>query len=324
MIDRRKRKVAVVVTITMFLVASFVATQIDYQDLSDRIASSRFEPSAEIVTLGNQLDLTEKGQRVLYASSPVIAGRETFNDNCTNGGDEHVNVLGCYHDKKIFVFAIDNEQVAGIKEVTLAHELLHAVWSRLGQSERAKLGELLNHVYSMNEKLADKIQYYDVSERDNELHSIIGTEVRDLPDELERHYAKYFKNRASIVATYDGYSEVFDALKRESEELSEQMRVLEQAVFDLKTEYEERWDTLSAEITDFNQRANTGAFVSESAFRSERAVLEQKTNELNNLYTTINQKIDEYNGLVEKYNAVSVHLTELANSISSTAPPVEF
>lgn len=308
----------------LFAAACFVATQIDYQDISDRITSSQFEPSAEVADLSGNLELTDKGKRILYASSPVVAEGKEFNTNCAGGGDEHVNVLGCYYAKKIFVFAVKNDQVAGIKEVTLAHELLHAVWARLGEREHTKLGALLRQVYEKNAYLNDKMQYYAPSEFENELHSIVGTEVRDLPEELELHYAKYFKNRAAIVTTFEGYNEVFNQLMAQSEELSAKMAVLEKDITALKTDYEGRRDTLNAEITDFNRRADNHAFASNSDFYSERAILERDINDLNGLYEEINQKISEYNNLVEQYNAISVHLTELANSISSATPPVEF
>jgi hypothetical protein len=316
-----KKHIILSAVLALVVALGLLAARVDYQFLADKIASANFQPSQEVADLADKIHLTEKGRVILLASQPAVADRDLFNANCVKNTDENVNVLGCYHDRKIFVFAINHEQLSGIKEVTLAHELLHAIWSRLSDSEKTRLGAELRAVYAENAQLADKMQHYAASELENELHSVIGTEIKNLPETLEQHYAKYFQNRPAIAAIYAGYSAVFEELKAESDQLSAQMTALEQAIADLKTEYDERWDTLNAEIANFNQRANSGAFTSEAAFQKERAVLEKATADLSSLYTSINQKINDYNTLVEKYNTISVHLSELANSISSTAPP---
>src|SRR5690606_32509048 len=100
---------------------------------------------------------------------------------------------------------VANAQLDGIKEVTAAHELLHAAWDRLSKSEQTRLGALLEEAYTKigTDELEERMAYYERTqpgERANELHSIIGTEMADVGEELETYYKKYFIDRQQIVA----------------------------------------------------------------------------------------------------------------------------
>ena len=62
---------------------------------------------------------------------------------------------------------------------------------------------------------------YGEQERLEELYVRIGTKLRDIPDELEKHYQEYFLNRLKIVDYYEDYQAPF----RELHEKNETIRV---------------------------------------------------------------------------------------------------
>ncbi len=46
-------------------------------------------------------------------------------------------ILGCYNpsSRDIYIYNVTNSELDGVKEVTAAHEMLHAAWERLSESE---------------------------------------------------------------------------------------------------------------------------------------------------------------------------------------------
>jgi hypothetical protein len=52
--------------------------------------------------------------------------------------DADTSILGCYYDRKIYIFDVDSDELNGVHQSTLAHELLHAIWERHPDDEIAK------------------------------------------------------------------------------------------------------------------------------------------------------------------------------------------
>ena len=68
-----------------------------------------------------------------------------------------------------------------MKDVTAAHELLHAIWERMSLSERDRIGKLLDAEYervkdSDFEKLMQSYDRTEPGELINEINSLIVTE----------------------------------------------------------------------------------------------------------------------------------------------------
>ena len=99
---------------------------------------------------------------------------------------------------------------------TMGHEFLHAVFARLSESEERNLSIKLEKFYQANKQALDQYtiisayEYitdpgYDIYDlellqmygrsRHNEMYAIFGTEVFDVPSDLEEHYSQYFQNR---------------------------------------------------------------------------------------------------------------------------------
>lgn len=290
------------------------------QTLLDTFTAMQYQPTAEITSVESKLQLTDAGQKIFRASHPALASQSEFNQDCESHSVE-VSILGCYRAGTIYVYNIDEPELDGIIESTFAHELLHAVWERLESGERSELADLLNEVYlstQYHRVLADDLETYPAADQIDELHSRIGTQVKALPEKLERHYAKYFKDQDDIVDFYENYSEPFHALEAEISGLEDRLADLKQEI-DTKTDnYYERSEKLSAEIDEFNTCAGTeGCFRSTADFTSHRTALVSEQSALEDLYYEVDRLINDYNSLVAEYNNNVLRSQNLENAINS-------
>ena len=292
------------------------------QNVLDQLSVWSFEPSSSIKALDEKVQFTNRGKFIFYATKPIVANASEFNGECPRQ-EAGSPILGCYTtEDRIYVFDIDNPQLEGMKEVTAAHEMLHAVWERMSADEQAKIGALLTAAYekNANEALRERMAYYQRNEPDaltNELHSILGTEVSTLGSELENYYAKYFKDRQVILAMHDKYDAVYTGLNKQAETLYADMQSLSKSIEERSTTYGTQVSQLGSSIAGFNQRANSGNFSSASAFNSERAALVRRSNQLEADRAAINNDITKYEGMYTQYQALASQIEVLNDSVDS-------
>lgn len=214
------------------MVTAFIVVNRQY--VADAISVWHYTPSTEIAQITERTSFTDSGRFYFYASAPSVERAEAFNDICTRQ-ESGSAILGCYTAGRIVIYDVTNTQLDGIEEVTAAHETLHAVWDRLDDNERSRIGTLLEAEFTRikNTELEERMAYYERTEpgqRANELHSIIGTEFATLSPELEAHYAMYFKDRSAVVALHASYQSVFDTLSAQSDTLEQEIAVLKSAL----------------------------------------------------------------------------------------------
>lgn len=283
-----------------------------------------YQPSSEMTRIRDELRLTEQGEFRFNAAQPKLSEREEFNAYC-RGDDTEIAVLGCYTNGEIYVYNITDEQLTGIRELTTAHELLHVMWARMSDADKSALEESLAQVLEENRGfLAEELEAYNESERQEELYVRAGTEVKNLPEELEEHYREIFEDQDAIVDFYDSYISVFRALEAELDALSLKMEEMSGDIEGRTSAYEIAVEQLNADIVSFNGCAEVvGCFASAEEFYAERAELVERQNSLEAEYDSISALISEYNELVEKYNADVLRSEELNNKINSAARPAE-
>lgn len=306
-----------------FAILAFAAfVLLNQQYVKDQITYWSFEPTQNVQALESTIDFTPKGKFYFYAQQPQIDGSEAFNTSCQR--QEVGNpILGCYVTGRIYVYDVTNEQLDGIEEVTAAHETLHAVWDRMSESEQAKLGALLEAEYAKlgdNTDLVQRMEYYKRTEPgqlDNELHSILGSEIQNLSPALEAHYAQFFVDRQKIVDFHTKYATVFSTLKNQSDALYAELTTLGAAIEARSARYDADVTQLSADISAFNARADNGSFSSISQFNSERAALLNRSNKLEAERASIGVDIDSYNAKYKEYQKVSSAIEALNKSIDS-------
>ncbi|MBQ2622710.1 hypothetical protein IJG12_00050 [Candidatus Saccharibacteria bacterium] len=283
-----------------------------------------YKPSAEMVKIRDSLDLTSEGEFIFNASQPALSERDEFNQNC-RPTDAETAILGCYVMENIYVYNIEDEQLKGIKELTAAHELLHAVYARMSDEKKNNLESVLRQVYKDNKEiLEDDLKIYSSSERSEELYVRAGTEVKTLPDVLEKHYAKYFTNQDKVVSYYDSYIAVFRRLKAELKALEAEMSELNTKIDNMTTEYKNRVVQYEADVDQFNTCADTpGCFTSQWEFDTRRNVLVNEQIALDALYDEISNLIAEYNKKVEVYNSDVIETNRLTDKMNSNVKPKE-
>lgn len=267
------------------------------QQINDHFAAQRFEPSAQIASLTDRMLLTDAGHRIFWATEPTLEASQHFNDQCSQVDHaEGSHVLGCYSGDNIHLFEVTDDRLDGIVEVTAVHELLHAVFARLGDDERSslakKLRELYEEIAAEDPVLAERMSVYSsLSDTAfaNELHSVLGTEQRELPDWLEDHYSIWLQDRGAILDHFDSYHSIFDELKGKADALQAEMTALREDVEQRSAAYDQEVERFNAEWEDFIRRNEAYEFSDNpdefyrlrTDFYDRREVLSAEMNSLN-------------------------------------------
>lgn len=309
---------AVLLTITGLVV-------VNRQYVADAVSAWQYEPSAAIVEISKRTTFTDQGKFYFYASHPAIESAEQFNLHCQQQ-ESGSAILGCYSAGDIYIYDVTNDQLDGIEEVTAAHETLHAVWDRLGDTDKSRLTSLLEAELTRinSPELNERMAYYDRTEpgeRANELHSIIGTEFSGLSAELEAHYSTYFKNRSSVVSLHTSYQSVFDNLKKQSDELEKQINALKTSLDSAIAKYNAESAQLSKEIAALKAQESTVDRTSSSqvnAYNAKRQQLLSRIDTLDRSREAINAQTDTYNAKITAYNDLIVRTNNLSKSLDST------
>lgn len=315
--------VGLVVLLVCLLVSGFLI--INRQYVIDKITAWQYDPPKSIIQITKNAHLSEHGKFYFYASQPVLEATQAFNSECERK-EKHSAILGCYVNQRIYIFDVQNKLLDGVEEVSAAHEMLHAAWERLSQSERDRLKPLLEKAYKKvaDDELRTRMDYYSRTqpgERSNELHSIIGTEHKNIGPELEAYYSQYFDDRAALVDIYKEYEQIFVGIENKSTDLKSQLETLGKEIETLSAGYSHDVETLNQDIKQFNQRAESGYFASTTAFYDQRADLVARTDSLSGRRKQINQKIERYDQLLAELQKVSIKAETLNRSLDSTLAP---
>ena len=117
----------VLTPIIVLSVAVFVMA--NRQQIIDEIALWQYKPSAEIVAITDRVKMSDTGRKCLCSIRNQSANE--FNEDCRRVEKGNA-ILGCYNpsSRDIYIYNVTNSELDGVKEVTAAHEMLHAAWER--------------------------------------------------------------------------------------------------------------------------------------------------------------------------------------------------
>ena len=315
--------IAMVINIAVIVGMSWVA--LNPQRVVDQLVVWQYEPSIEIANYVDRTTMTEHGRFLFLASAPSIETEGDFDEICATQLED-VGILGCYlpDDKRIYLYDVTDDRLAGIEEVVAAHEMLHAAWDRLSDTERDRLAVLLEAEVTAradDAELQETLAFYAETEpgqRINELHSIVATEFASISEELEEYYSQFFVDRSAIIALHDASSAVFEEQEAQIEALVARLETLEASITADDATYNAGYDALNRDIDSFNARADAGDFSSQAQFDRERNALLARQAELDALFTSLDARVTEYNGLIEELDALNARITELNESINIT------
>lgn len=277
-----------------------------------------YAPTPIVQSLADNAGFSDLGRKLFYVHDPQLLKKDTFVERCTVGSE--TIVLGCYiSHQSINLFDIDDERLAGGEEVTAAHEMLHAAYDRLSPQEQDSLDALLVETFNElhDKRIEEVVRTYERRDKTvvaNELHSILGTDVRNLPGLLEEHYKKYFSDRSKVVALAEKYNDEFARREEEITSYDEQLAAIQGEIVRVESDIRLQSDVLTRQRSELeglkdNPEAYNASVVSYNALvRSYNGDLE-----------VLKGKVDTYNKLVEERNAIAIEERELVNAIDTRA-----
>ena len=290
--------------VTLLILASSFYAAYRIRDIIDWWKLRSYVPNESVRMLAINSGMNNRGTNLFYVHYPELLDKTQFRSSCTVG--EFTIVLGCYlTNQKIYVFDVTDERLEGVEEVTAAHEMLHAAYDRLSPKEKTRVELLLTDAFDRvtDERIRENVASYrnkDPSVVPNELHSILGTEVRDLPTELEDYYKKYFSNRLAVVEKAEKYSAEFQAREDKISAYDVQLSELNGEISRKQAELNEQSRGLARKRSEIE------------ALRSDVDAFNQAVTAYNRSVTTYNNEVTEVKALVESYNKIVVSRNEIA------------
>ena len=309
----------------LVLVGLFVALVVGFgqrQVIYDWWRLRDYEPPARIVALADAATMTDYGRKLFYVHRPELNDKAAFSANCQ--GIEQSIILGCYISRTgIYLFDVKDPRLAGVEEVTAAHEMLHAAYDRLGGEERQRIDQQLAAAFAKldDERIIKTMVAYrqrDPSIVPNELHSIMATEVRDLPAELENYYKRYFTDRLKVVAFSEQYEQAFTERKNQVARYDTQLAELKQQIAAAE-------QALSGQVEAIRrERARLDALLESDQTEQYNAAVpgfNAQIRQYNSLIATAQNLIEQFNQIVAARNAVAVEQQELVEALDSRLMP---
>lgn len=302
----------------MALVAIPIILYFNAQALSDWWALRGYTPPQSVVQLASRDTMTAYARHAFYVNHPVLeSSPNQFRSDCQE--TEKTIILGCYHgaQKGIFIYNVQDKRLAGVQEVTSAHEMLHAVYDRLSSKDRNYVDGLLQDYYNHglhDQRIIQTIHEYRQSEPNdvvNEMHSVFGTEIADLPAPLEAYYRKYFTNRQAVTVFEASYETEFTS--REAKIKADDARLSQ-----MKTQIDNEEQSLQQQLAQITaDRARLGSIRDPQAYNNAAASFNAEVSSYNAAVDSLRADIVAYNQLVEERNSIASELTSLDKSIDT-------
>lgn len=309
-------------TVLVVTAAVIILLVVNRQRIVDWYRGTQYTPSAAMQQIRQALNLTSDGDFLFAATKPEIYAAEEFNQNCREGASEAA-ILGCYTGGQVYVYDIDavsEPELAGIRETTTAHEMLHGAWARMSADERGELDAALQQVLAQNTAtLADELEMYtDLTAQKEELYVRAGTEIRDLPVALENHFAKYFKSRETIVDFYEHYAAAFKKREAKAEKLLKEIEQEKGTLEAKMQQLDSEADQLEIDVENFNDCASTPqCFTTQAEFASAREEIVGRQEALEGEMDSLNSQINAYNAKIDEYNQNVTESKQLQEKINS-------
>jgi hypothetical protein len=303
---------------SIVLVAIPIVGWLQRDKLFDAWRLHNYAPTSEVVHLADATTMTPAARNLFYVYHPQLDDKTSFSNNC--GNEEQTIVLGCYIlHKGIYLYNVPDNRLNGVEEVTAAHELLHAQYDRLSSSDKKKVdawtAEALKGI--TDERLLQTIENYrkkDPTVVPNELHSILGTEVRNLPADLENYYKRYFVNRAAIVDFADAYKGEFTSREQQVANIDTQLAAIKNQIDSLNTSLETQQVNLRTQYNTLQQQKKSGQVEAyNQAVPAYNLAVQRYNADVNKQRSLVTQ----YNNLVEERNNLAVEENQLIKALDS-------
>jgi hypothetical protein len=288
-------------------------------DLRNAFGEARDE---QLVGLLESATMTRAARTIVASVTASVDDRSQFVNDCRVREVPNSVVLGCFGHATLRVLRVDRPDLAPVMVVSAAHEMLHGAYLQLGRRERRRVDAELERAYSTidDPELSDLVAEYakrEPGQRDNELHSLLGTQVRNLSPQLERYYRHYFRDRQSVVGAFESYHQIFTALEQRHDVLQAQLDALDAQLGDLRPRYDD------AKAREADLRGQIEALRAQGRIAESNDLVAAQNAAVDEVNALVDQGValeDQYDAVVTEYNAVVANAHELYDAISATPP----
>lgn len=182
-------------------------------------------PDAEIAALADEAFLTVEGREIFFDARPRFRDEDELSQACDQRAFEPddfdgATTVGCYTGYDVIsIFKPDDARLRPMMVTTAAHELLHAVYARLGPAERDEVDALVEAEIvrvpaddGVHGQIAASVGDRPEN-RANELFAYLGSQVvldGGFAPELETYYARYFTDRDALVDVFLAFESTLD------------------------------------------------------------------------------------------------------------------
>lgn len=312
-----KKSLSLGISLVALVITAYSFTRV--QDIRDWLILRNYTPSAEIESIARATQLNDYGEKLFYVHDPKLETAESFNKDCVIA--ESSIVLGCYNGVNIFIYDVKDERLDGIHEVTAVHEMLHAAYDRLSKSEKERVDTLTTKQLAKlsSERIQKVIKQYrarDPAIVPNELHSVLGSEVRNLEPELEAYYSQYFIDRSAVVTLSEKYEQVFTKNENDREALGATLSLNKARL----ASYEQELSDKADDIRDHRVRLDgLLAAGNTTEYNNQVPAYNAKVKDYNNELTDYKTLLRDTNDVIVQYNSLVIYQNELIQSIDSRA-----
>ena len=301
-------------TITVAFLAAVFVTLTHFQDIADWFKLRNYTPPAAVKAFTIADTMTPHAVHLFYINHPVVESNvSTFRANCSIA--EQTIVLGCYKGNEygIEIYNVKDPRLNGVQQVTAAHEMLHAAYDRLSTKDRDSVDAMLQNYYQhdlTDQRIKDTINAYKKTEPNdvvNEMHSVFGTEVANLPAPLEQYYKQYFTNRAQVTNFAASYEGEFTKRKSQIDADDQQLSIM-------KTQINSEESSLQAQLAGLQADR---ASVENSDSQTVVNAYNSRVNAYNAGVRKLQSDITTYNALVVARNVIAAELDSLQSSLDT-------
>ncbi len=307
------------------LIAMLTFGWLNANAISDWLKLRGYSPSPQISTLAAEDTMTAYTKHLFYVDHPqLIASVNEFRQDCPDSPS--TIVLGCYHPglNGIYIYNVASPKLAGVTQVTAAHEVLHAVYERLSSSDRSKLNSELEEYYKnklSDPRVLDEVRIYQQTEPNDvydEMSCTFGTEIANLPTSLSDYYKKYFGDRLKVVAYETQYESAFTSRQAELSADDIKLSILKSQIDSQQAELQVQLSQINSDKARLDSERAAGDYSSYNsgvlAYNSEIDAYNSKVNQLR-------LNISTYNSLVAQRNQIATDLAALQKSLDTRTVP---
>ncbi|MGZ6005002.1 MAG: hypothetical protein ACXWLH_02525 [Candidatus Saccharimonadales bacterium] len=299
---------------------------VNAQNIKDWFKLRDYTASSAIANIAKQDSMSDLGRKIFYVNHPQITAKDTFTSDCPSATAEQTIVLGCYHSGQsgIFLLNVTDTRLDGVEQVTAAHEMLHGAYERLSSTERQQVDKMLEDFYHNglnDDRILKTIDAYKQSEPDdlvNEMHSIFGTEVQNLPAPLENYYKKYFTDRSQVTTFAAKYQSEFTNRQNAVANYDKQLATMKQQIENMESDIKQKQQSINSQQRTLLSLRGNNIQAYNAAVPGYNASIDAYNTEVKQIHSLI----DRYNQIVNTRNAIALEENELVKDLSSEAAPI--